>query len=666
MDVHTRRYGTRIGGVGHTSEIEGQGHDNASAVVLGNGYMVFNSDKVGENAIGVGFASGWNTTDHVEGLVSHELTHMLQHGHSEKGAAAFKYSSAVAEQHVIDTQFGGSRSAYITERNKFGGYLAQDRNGSEAEAEMMSAYLHRADVPDWLKAWGAKFDETYHSNADFLHAYGYADTASDRPKPGRGSRDFPEEYFGDLEDLGGQARFVPPANEPPPLPYNHDLGENLAVARVTPGGMEMVLVHGPDGKTAQASRGAAPLVDFLLKRNYSVSSATSGAMHDQRYAAGWSPATLYFDNEADWRRFIDESGLNVQFMKAGERQPWQHDVPSSGYRNALAYGGRLEGHQVQLPPPQLAAVALRMWNREHGYNDSIPAIRDNTSSAGGTSGPGLNAPEATGGAEHVPEPPRMRPATDEDRARLKIPPKWRNVVVSDDPTSPLQAKGIDSKGRPQSRYTPEHHAIQADKKFARMKALHALLPKLDAALKRDAKTNGTAACVYLMRKMGVRNGSETDTGADTFAYGASNLRARHVLIKGDTVTLDFDAKDNVHLTLPVHDEGLKAILRARLRGLGPDDRVFDTNETKTNAYLKQYTSTEFKIKDLRTYLANEIALSVMVGMPKPTSKTEFRKWRLAVAKAVAEVLGNTPTVALGSYINPAVFASWTEDASWAS
>lgn len=258
----------------------------------------------------------------------------------------------------------------------------------------------------------------------------------------------------------------------------------------------------------------------------------------------------------------------------------------------------------------------------------------------------------------------MRPASAEDRARLKIPPAWTDVTVSVDPFALLQAKGYDKKGRAQSRYSPEHHAIQADKKFARMKALHKLLPMLDAALKRDAHRDGTAAAVFLMRVMGVRNGSETDTGADTFAYGASNLRARHILIDGDKVTLDFDAKDNVHLTLPVHDETLKQILRDRVKGLAPDDPLFGTNESKTNAYLKEHTSDDFKIKDLRTYRANVVALSAMAGIPKPTTAAEFKKARAEVARAVSAVLGNTPSVALSSYINPAIFDDWLKDAPW--
>lgn len=267
--------------------------------------------------------------------------------------------------------------------------------------------------------------------------------------------------------------------------------------------------------------------------------------------------------------------------------------------------------------------------------------------------------------ESVRVPPAgMRPASDEERRGLKVPPGWRNVHVATDPKAGLRIWAVDSQNRGQYRYSDEHWAKQDEKKFARMKQLDEKLPVLDAALQRDAPMNDTAAVVYLIRKMGIRNGSKADTKAKKKAYGATTLLAQHVLQDGDNVTLDFDGKDGVHLTLPVHDEKLKTLLRDRVRGKGPDDPIFNTNEAKTNAYLKKVTGEDFKIKDLRTHLANTIALQVMSTMPKPTTLAQYKKQRLEVARQVSVILGNTPTVVLKSYVSPAVFAIWTADAAW--
>jgi DNA topoisomerase IB len=46
------------------------------------------------------------------------------------------------------------------------------------------------------------------------------------------------------------------------------------------------------------------------------------------------------------------------------------------------------------------------------------------------------------------------------------------------------------------------------------------------------------------------------------------------------------------------------------------------------------------------------------GATKPKSQKEYKKMVKDVATIVSKQLGNTPTVALQSYIHPAVFAEW--------
>lgn len=263
-----------------------------------------------------------------------------------------------------------------------------------------------------------------------------------------------------------------------------------------------------------------------------------------------------------------------------------------------------------------------------------------------------------------PIPEHMRAATPDDRARLKIPPAWTNVVVTDDPKAPLQARGRDAGGKQQSRYTPEYEQEQADKKFARIRELHKQLPQLDAALARDAPTNDTAAAVYLMRKMGVRNGGSV-TNAKVKAYGATTLEARHVVVDGDAVRLDFIGKEGIHQDHEVTDPALKKLLLDRIAGKAPTDPLFDTNSDKTLAYLKQEAGGEdFKIHDLRTYLANSKALELMDGIDRPQELKEFKEMKMRIAKLVSDVLGNKSEQALKSYINPAVWDAWIKDPTW--
>ena len=45
-------------------------------------------------------------------------------------------------------------------------------------------------------------------------------------------------------------------------------------------------------------------------------------------------------------------------------------------------------------------------------------------------------------------------------------------------------------------------------------------------------------------------------------------------------------------------------------------------------------------------------------MPAPKTEAERKKAVMSVAKVVSSKLGNTPTIALQSYIHPNVFEGW--------
>ena len=78
-----------------------------------------------------------------------------------------------------------------------------------------------------------------------------------------------------------------------------------------------------------------------------------------------------------------------------------------------------------------------------------------------------------------PEAPVMPGTTTEG---VRIPPGWTGVWRSLDLTSPLQATGVDSKGRKQAIYSAAHSAAKAAEKFARMKEFDQVLPSLRATI----------------------------------------------------------------------------------------------------------------------------------------------------------------------------------------
>ncbi len=206
--------------------------------------------------------------------------------------------------------------------------------------------------------------------------------------------------------------------------------------------------------------------------------------------------------------------------------------------------------------------------------------------------------------------------TDEDRKSLKIPPGWTDVKVSSDKTAALQAIGRDSKGRKQSIYSAEHHEKQAAVKFSRIEGLHERMGDIDKRLSDDSSDNDAATAALLIRKMGLRPGSDADTGAEKKAYGATNLRAKHVSVDGDNVKLEFTGKKGVALSLEMKDKELASLLKNRKSGKKGDDRLFDTDEIKLRTYMKD-AAPGVKPKDFRTYLATSTAIQKISEFPIP-------------------------------------------------
>lgn len=252
----------------------------------------------------------------------------------------------------------------------------------------------------------------------------------------------------------------------------------------------------------------------------------------------------------------------------------------------------------------------------------------------------------------------MRRAGLEDRQRLKIPPAWTDVLVSDAHDARILAVGRDAAGREQRRYSAAHNEAQADKKFARIRDLHHSLPELDDDLVDDAHSSDAAAAVMLIRRTGLRPGSTTDTKAAKQAYGATTLEARHVTVtpEGD-VHLKFTGKDGVNLDLEFHDPVLADVLRPRVAAApNPRARLFQTSDQQARDYL-QARLPGYKLKDLRTYVGTAEAYRFVSTQPMATDEKSLTSLKRETAKRVSSILGNTPKIALDAYIDPTVFLS---------
>jgi len=247
----------------------------------------------------------------------------------------------------------------------------------------------------------------------------------------------------------------------------------------------------------------------------------------------------------------------------------------------------------------------------------------------------------------------------------RIPPAWTGVRVNTSKNADLVVVGVDAKGRKQSIYSEAHWTKAAEVKFARVNELRSKVKNIEKEIKGDLKVperKEQAACLRLVLETGIRPGSDSDTGAAKKAYGATTLEGRHVKVVNGEVRLQFVGKKGVDIDIPVTNKALVADLLKRKKKSGDSGKLFNTSNRK----LLQYTHTKdggsFKTKDFRTAKATTMAIKLVSSMSKPKNPKEYKKSVKEVATVVSQSLGNTPTIALQSYIHSAVFTKWRASA----
>lgn len=248
---------------------------------------------------------------------------------------------------------------------------------------------------------------------------------------------------------------------------------------------------------------------------------------------------------------------------------------------------------------------------------------------------------------------------------LKLPPAWTDVHYSDDPKANLQAVGRDAKGRPQYVYSEEFSNSQAALKFARIHELSQNYSKLEegnAAFvnSKDPVKKDHGECLSLIMKMGLRPGSTSDTGAEKQAFGATTLKAEHVVTEKGKMFLRFTGKKGVDLNLEVTDPDLQKMLARRKKAAGASQDLFPKVSAESlSAHTQALPPGGFKTKDMRTALGTRTANDLVESYANPpTDMASYKKAVKEVATEVSKKLGNTPTIALQSYISPQVFSKW--------
>lgn len=244
---------------------------------------------------------------------------------------------------------------------------------------------------------------------------------------------------------------------------------------------------------------------------------------------------------------------------------------------------------------------------------------------------------------------------------LKVPPAWTNVFINPDPDGELLVVGQDSKGRLQYVYSDKFAEGQMRAKFERIRELDKEFEGIRNEVDRhrnsaDVAEAEVADVTALIMDTGIRPGSERDRGGAKKAYGATTLLGQHVMDDG---SLAFTGKKGIDLNIPVTDKKLAKMLMTRAKEAGPSGRLFpNTSDTSLREYVNDLNGGSFSPKDFRTYVGTSMARSEISKVTPPSSFAEYKKAVKLIGTSVSVKLGNTPTIALQSYIDPHVFSEW--------
>jgi DNA topoisomerase I len=287
--------------------------------------------------------------------------------------------------------------------------------------------------------------------------------------------------------------------------------------------------------------------------------------------------------------------------------------------------------------------------------------------------PGLRRERAAGGfvyldehGEHVADPIVL------DRIRgLAIPPAWTTVWIAPSADAHLQATGFDSRARKQYRYHPAWRHEREDLKFHDMEAFGRAQPRLRKQIelgladKREPLNHRRVLALSLrLLDIGLLR-----VGSDRYArenqhYGLTTLLREQVTVGPEQAVFDYVGKAGKRQRLAVADAPtLEVLAPLKRRRQGPRELlVFRAKRTWTrihredvNNFLRAESGGPFSAKEYRTWNATVIAAATLAASQPRPSRAET-----VASQAVAAALGNTPTVARQSYIDPRVFARFSD------
>ena len=264
---------------------------------------------------------------------------------------------------------------------------------------------------------------------------------------------------------------------------------------------------------------------------------------------------------------------------------------------------------------------------------------------------------------------RLNPTEVEQIRSLAIPPAWQDVWICQVANGHLQAVGTDDAGRKQYLYHPDWRAKRDAMKFDRILEAAAQFPTARRRVSRDLHQSGmplaraAAVAVRLLDLGYFRIGNDVYTDANG-SFGLTTLQRQHVRKVAEGLQFSFEGKGGIDQQVTIRDMDVAAAITQMRRRRGGSDRVLahrtdsgwrDLEAGDVNTYLAELFDADVTAKDFRTWHATVHAAVALATSPEPGETQASRRRAIKDAiEQVADYLGNTPTIAKNSYVDPRV------------
>jgi DNA topoisomerase-1 len=257
--------------------------------------------------------------------------------------------------------------------------------------------------------------------------------------------------------------------------------------------------------------------------------------------------------------------------------------------------------------------------------------------------------------------------------RMAVPPAYRAVRYAADPSSHLQAVGIDAAGRLQYRYHADWEKVREQRKAHRLGKLVAALPKIrrnvsmHLAGEEPTREFALSAVIELIARTAIRPGNESYARLNG-TRGATTLLKSNVTLEDDSLVLTFKAKGGKAVRKECN--AAKLVRAIGILRTVPGKRMFQYRDpygvvrgvstTSVNAFLREIAGIKISLKDFRTLMASAVVVESLSRITPAASERGRKRQVLDAIRAAADQLSNTPAICRRSYVHDTIVTAFED------